>query len=148
MSITECPHCHRRVVPSASGECPSCGLNVADEDALGKKMRLLVVRRGQSFPNICFNCAEPALKLVKVKISNVDAGVTVGRILFSMVMPFARLLSAFEAAKTDIFMTLKVPICDTCRKRKIRPEIQAYDLEAKEMRVVVHEQFRDSTLGK
>jgi hypothetical protein len=144
MSITECPHCYRWVAPSASGECPSCGKNVTDVAAPGTQMRLLVVRGGESFPNICFNCAEPARHLVKVEVSNVDAATSVGRSLFSLAVPFGRIFSAFDAAKKDISLSLKLPICDACRKRKIKPELQSYDLEGREMRLVVHERFRDS----
>jgi hypothetical protein len=144
MNITECPHCHRRVAPSASGECPSCNKNVAEAPTSGKLMRLLLVRGGQSFPNICFNCAEPARRVVKVEVSNVDAAAVLGRGLLSRLLPFGGLFSAFEAAKRDIFVSTRLPICDGCRKRKIKPEVQSYDLESREMRLVVNENFRDA----
>jgi len=143
MRIIECPHCHRRVVPADSGACPSCGKNVADQDALNTQMRVLVVRGQMSFPQLCFNCGEPARRWVKIEISNVDAMTSVRRGLVSRIFMFGGLLSAFEAAKHDIFVTLKPPICDSCRKRGIKPETQSYDLEDREMRVVVHRRFRD-----
>lgn len=49
MSIIECPHCHRRVIPAGSGECPSCNRNVNDEVAISKGMRLLIVKGNQHF---------------------------------------------------------------------------------------------------
>ena len=75
-----------------------------------------------------------------------DAGVLAGRTLFEIFVPFGRLFNAFNAAKRDIFIQLKVPVCDDCRKRKIKPEVQSYDLEAREIRLVVHKGFRDLIL--
>ena len=106
-------------------------------------MRLLVLRGGESLPPLCFSCAQPARRMIKVQVSNVDAGTSVGRALFDLLVPFGRLFSAFDAGKRDIFMTRKLPICEDCRKRRIKPEIQSYDLEAREIRLVVHERFRD-----
>jgi hypothetical protein len=143
MSITECPHCHRRVAPSDSGTCPSCGKNVAFEPPGGNPMRLLVVRGGESFPDLCFNCAQPARRRIKLQVSNVDAAASLRRGLLGSLVPFGRLFSAFDAAKRDIFLSLKLPICDDCRKQRIKPEVQSYDLESREMRLVVNERFRD-----
>jgi len=104
-------------------------------------MRLLVLRSGESFPALCFNCAEPAQRTTKVNVSNVDASVSLGR-GFLWFFPFS-VFTAFDAAKRDIFLTCKLPICKACRKRGVKPEIQSYDLEAREIRLVVHERFRD-----
>jgi hypothetical protein len=143
MSITECPHCHRRVVPSESGECPSCNANVKNEPATAKGMSLLVIRNRSVFPPICFNCAQPARKSVKINVSNVGAAVSIGRGLLAVLLPFGRLFTAFNAAKRDIFIRLRLPICDACRKRKVKPNVQSYDLEDREVRLIVHERFRD-----
>ena len=148
MSITECPHCHRRVIPSESGECPACNKNVRTEPTTAKGMRLLVVRGREGFPPICFNCGQPATRMVKVQVSNVDALVSIKRELLARLIPFGRLFSAFDAAKRDIFIRLRLPRCDVCRKRKVRPEVQSYDLEAREVRLVVHERFRDGVTAR
>jgi len=148
MSITECPHCCRRVVPLATGECPSCGKNVADTPSGGRPMRLLALRGGESLPSLCFSCAGSAHRFVKVRISNVDAVTSLGRSLLGVFVPFGRLFTAFGAAKRDMFMSLRLPICDDCRKRRIKPEVQSFDLESREVRVVVHEQFRDCVSGR
>jgi hypothetical protein len=66
-----------------------------------------------------------------------------GRAIFSMFAPFGWLFSAFNAAKHDIFVHIKLPICDSCRRQKVRPEVQSYDLEDREIRLVVHERFRE-----
>jgi len=147
MSITECPHCHRRVIPSQSGICPSCNRDVRDQAAIDKGMRLLVVRGRQVFPSFCFNCAEPARKMVKVDVSNVDAGVAVERFFIGLLVPFGRLFSSLDAAKRDISFGVKLPICDACRRRKVKPEVQSYDLEDREMRLVVHERFREMAMN-
>lgn len=148
MNITECPHCHRRVIPSDSGQCPSCGQDVNDQVAISRGMRLLAVRGKQDFPPFCFNCAQPARKTINVNVSNVDGAVSIGRALFSLAVPFGRLFSAFDAAKRDIFVRLRLPICDACRKQKVKPEVQSYDLEDREVRLVVHERFRELVVGK
>src|SRR5262249_4199287 len=142
--ITECPHCHRRVAPSDSGECPSCDKNVTAPPEFGKHMRLLVLRGHESLPNLCFNCAELARRSVKVAISNVDTATSIGRSLVSHLVPFGRIFTAFDAAKRDISLRLKLPVCDACRKQKRKPEVQSYDLESREVRLIVHERFRDS----
>ena len=144
MNIPECPHCHRRVVPSQTGECPSCGKNLADEPADGTLMRLLVLRGRERFPDICFHCAGSAHRVVKVRISNVDAATALSRSLFSIFIPFGRLFAAADAAKNDRSMSVKLPICDDCRRRKVQPVVQSFDLESRELRVIVHEHFRDS----
>jgi hypothetical protein len=108
-------------------------------------MRLLVVRGKESFPAICFKCAKPASRLIKVELSNVDASVSIGRFLFSLMIPFGRLFSAFDT-KSDIFLRLRLPICDICRKQKVKPVVQSYDLEGREIRLVVHERFRELVL--
>lgn len=143
MSVPECPHCCRKVIPSATGECPSCGKNVSDASSGGTARRLLVIRGGESFPSICFSCAGSARRFAKLRISNVDAATSLGRSLFSVFVPLGRLFTAFDAAKKDVFLSLSLPICDACRKQKIKPEVQSFDLESREVRVVVHEQFRD-----
>jgi hypothetical protein len=111
-------------------------------------MRLLVIRGGESFPNICFIFAGSARRFIKVSLSNVDAATSIGRTLFSFLVPFGRIFTAFEAAKKDVFLSLKLPVCDSCRKRKVKPEVQSYDLESGEIRLVVHEQFRDSVVRR
>jgi hypothetical protein len=110
-------------------------------------MRLLVVRGRQVFPQICFNCGEPSTRIVKVQVSNVDALISLKRGVLAMLVPFGRLFSAFDAAKRDIFIWLRLPMCDACRKRKVRPEVQSYDLQEREVRLVVHERFRDGVMG-
>jgi hypothetical protein len=109
-------------------------------------MRLLVVRGKLAFPAVCFNCAQPARKMIKVDVSNVDAGVSIGRVFFSILVPFGRLFTAFDAAKRDVFIQLKLPICNACRKRGARPEVQSYDLESREIRLIVHEHFREQVM--
>ena len=81
--------------------------------------------------------------MTKVQVSNVDSAISLRRGLLAHFVPFGRLFSAFDAAKRDIFLSLKLPICDDCRKRRIKPEIQSYDLESREIRLVVNERFRD-----
>jgi len=144
MSITECPHCYRRVIPAPSGECPSCGKNVVEEGLSGKAMRLLVVHEGDSFPAICFSCGQPAQNLVKVRLTNVDAAASIGRAVFGLLVPFGRIFSAFSAAKHDVFVKVKLPVCGLCRKQKMKPQVQSYDLESREARLVVHERLRQA----
>jgi hypothetical protein len=148
MSITECPHCYRKVVPSQAGECPSCGKNVGVAPSSGNRKRLLVIRGGESLPNICFSCAGSAHRFVIVKISNVDAATSLRRSLFSILVPLGRLFTAFDSAKSDRFLSVKLPVCDNCRRRKVKPEVQSFDLESREVRVIVHEQFLDSVSRK
>jgi hypothetical protein len=148
MSIPECPHCHRRVIPSQNDECPSCGKNVADAPTEGNQMRLLVVRWGESFPTICFSCADSASRFTKVRITNVGTATELSRLLLWAFVPFGRLFAAFEASKNDRSMSVKLPICDNCRKRKVKPEVQSFDLERREIRLIVHEQFRDAVSRK
>lgn len=144
MNITECPHCHRRVISSSSGDCPSCGKNVAEVSSAGNQMRLLIIRGSEAFLNICFNCAGVANRWVKLKISNVDVATSLRRSLLRHLVPLGGLFTAFSAAKNDRSFTLKLPVCDACRKQKIKPEVQSYDFESGEIRIVVHEQFRES----
>ena len=148
MSIPECPHCHRRVIPSEKGECPSCGNNVSDAPASGSQMRLLVIHGKETFPSICFSCAAPASRFAKIRITNADAATALSRALFNIFVPFGRLFSAFDAAKNDRLLSLRVPVCDSCRKRKARPEVQSFDFESREIRLIVHEQFRDAVSRK
>jgi hypothetical protein len=143
IGITECPHCHRRVIPSAGGECPSCSKNVTDPVATASGLRLLVVRPGMTFPMICFHCGQPARRHVDAQVSNVDSAVSMKRWLWRQSIPFGGLFAAFEAAKHDLTVRIRLPICDVCRKLKVQPEIQSYDLEDREIRLVVHENFRD-----
>lgn len=111
-------------------------------------MKLLVLRGTPVFPALCFNCAEPARRSLPIHISNLDPGEAIKRSFISRFVLFGNLFMAFEAAKNDISMILRLPVCDTCRKKRIKPEVQSYDLESREVRVVVHEQFRDAVAAK
>lgn len=111
-------------------------------------MRLLVIHGCESFPSICFSCAGSASRFAKVRITNVDASTALSRSLFSVFVPFGRLFTAFDAAKNDRFLSLKLPVCDSCRKRKVKPEVQSFDFEIREIRVIVHERFRDAVSRK
>jgi hypothetical protein len=148
MSVTECPHCCRKVILSQDGECPSCGKKESEAHPSGKPMRLLAVRGGDKFPSICFSCGAPANRFVAVTQSNVDVETSIRRALFRIFVPFGGLFSAFESAKHDKSFSLKLPICEKCRKQKIKPEVQSFDLESREVRLVVHEKFRDNVSRK
>jgi hypothetical protein len=147
MSIPECPHCHRRVIPSSSGECPSCGKNVTDEVALSQKMRALAIRGDHVFPPFCFNCGEPARNHRKIVITNVDVFQRIRWAVWTYLIPFGKYLAAARAERYKT-IRLEVPICETCRKAKIWPEVQSFDLDERETRLIVHERFRERVVRK
>jgi hypothetical protein len=106
-------------------------------------MCLLSIRQHDFLPNICFRCAQPAQKMVQAQASNVDALVSIKRLFVTLSFPVVtRLFAAFDAANRDMFLSVKIPICKTCKKQRIKPEIQSYDLEYGNVRIVVHEAFR------
>lgn len=48
---------------------------------------------------------------------------------------------AFESAKEDIEIRIKLPTCAGCKSSKITPVVQSYNLEEREVHVIVHKDF-------
>lgn len=74
--ILECPHCHRRVMPLKSGECPACHENTADKSGADESVTLLSVTETTKFPNNCCTCYEATSNFIKVQHSGRMAGVS------------------------------------------------------------------------
>src|SRR4051812_909327 len=72
--LLECPHCHRRVLPLASGECPSCHKNTADTHNANHNVTLLSITEATTFPATCCTCNAQTNNLVKVHRSGKMAG--------------------------------------------------------------------------
>lgn len=141
MSVTECVHCHRRVLPAGDGACPSCGKNCNDSIGVDLAMRATRVHRGATMPRLCVACsAEPTTER---NFGTADEVVeTVKATMFMTVMG---MLGARTTAKTPSqpAWRLALPLCSTCHQSGA-PKVLYVDDATETVSIVAHERFIDA----
>jgi hypothetical protein len=153
--LDECPHCYRKVLLREDGSCPACGKLSTDTSEVDPTRTLLTIRRGSRFPEICFNCAEPATHRILARAATVsraqEAATWTWTLALANILPFLGaifLLARSRDIRKDIVISIDLPICKKCRRLGIKPEIESYDLHEREMRVVVSRTFASAVTGK
>ena len=153
----ECPHCHRRVLPLISGECPACHENTNDVGDANPDETLLSITEVTKFPNLCCTCTEPTTNRVKVQRSGILAGtgnpaqqsssasesliIFFGGIFGILMLLFSK-LSRQDQAGLGSFKSF-VPQCKSCAaEKKIEPA--SVDLEHHRLSILVDRQFADA----
>jgi hypothetical protein len=152
--MLECPHCHRRVLPLASGECPACHENTTDKLHANENVTLLSIMEATKFPKTCCTCNEPTENLVNVQRSGRMAGVSepkrestsAGDALFlSFLGLFGKLIYAFSHVSDGSgagvsTLKIRVPQCKQCAAKK-RIEPASADLEHHRLSILVDRCF-------
>ena len=158
--ISECPHCHRRVLPLASGECPSCHKNVADTTGVNIHETMLPVSEATKFPAVCCSCGEATTNVVKIIRSGRMAGVAARTsdssmngawpavylfnpiaALFALV--FATALGKNQAAG-EASLTIRVPQCKSCAAKSVI-DVPMVDLEHARLGIIVSRRFAEAS---
>lgn len=147
MDIVECLHCHRRVIPSDDGICPSCSEHALTAPAEGAELCLLSLRGIEKFPNVCFQCSEPAEKRSSTRLKNTNTGKNLFALIIGVVSPVLGILTRFAPGargdQKEYEVNVSLPICKWCAHKKLQPKIDSFDVENHEIRVLVHKQFRE-----
>jgi hypothetical protein len=152
--LLECPHCHRRVLPLSSGECPSCHENTKDIRDADPKVTLLTITEATKFPQTCCVCNEPTKNLVRVRRSGKMAGASqpgketlsvADGLAVSLFGLFGKLAYLFwQAGKQgepgSSALQIYVPQCKQCAgDKKIEPA--SADLEHHRLSILVDKRF-------
>src|SRR5262245_46874672 len=130
--MVECPHCHRRVLPLANGECTACHENTTDANNGNSNETLLSITEATQYPDTCCICNEPTTNRVRVHHTGQLAGVTSPNqqsaggkdwmplflfgLLGKLVFLFAHAINRTEPGKSSF--SAHVPQCKSCAAAK------------------------------
>ena len=131
MSIEQCPHCFRRVLPTEDRRCRACSepidLGPTDERA---GCKLVWLSKTTKLPGVCVQCGAITEDAVSVQaFSTSRARAFFGNLFRLPCRPGLALIGLFrpELAVDDGYRMLrKIPCCTSCRTTN-RPRIHATD---------------------
>ena len=154
MPFQECPHCHLKVLPTADGNCPSCG---QDFSVRGEEnMVAITVSTKQDFPAVCHRCGantDSSASIVEWTREYVDVEDTghtwrmllsVGSFLFAPV--WILLGRRPGVVHTNIPLRVELPTCVTCDST----DTQILDKTPgkNRLRIVVHSAFANAVASE
>jgi hypothetical protein len=140
MDVVQCPHCHRRVLPSSTGACPSCAKVVTDLTGVDPSLRSVLLFAGTTLPQVCAGCGgTPSGKL---ELSNEDGAQAMKDAAFNVFGIGLGLLTGFGVFRRSpqrAVWRLSVPVCAAC-KADGKPRVLGLH-EDEAVRLLVHERF-------
>jgi hypothetical protein len=145
MSIPTCPHCYRKVIPSAGGTCPACGKNTNDRGDADPYKTLLGIRSGARLPAVCHNCGLPTRKVKKFMVSSEPQDTTFSAGLGSLMASFLEVfsfLNKLERMNKTVQVSLRLPTCDQCSRTLKRITPHYIDFDDHRIDLVVHVEFK------
>ena len=151
--MIECPHCHTRVLPAASGRCPACGKSLTDREGADPMRTSMTIRENARLPAVCYRCGTPTDRHVTVRHKWKASGDSwIARALALLMVPFWPLwllLWWLLGRSPRHSIRMRLPQCVPCSQLEA-PNAQHVDFGAGEMTFVVHKGFRAATaaLGK
>ena len=145
MSISVCPHCYRRVIPTANGTCPACGKSTTDLAGTHPHMTLVGLKPGDRLPPICHHCGVPTQNVKELTVSSepqTSAFVSrLGTWLAHRFKPFGFIVKIEKMNKT-VGVSLRLPTCEQCAKTLKGITPQHIDFDAHRVDLVVHTEFK------
>ena len=119
--IVECPHCYSKVMPSVSGECPSCRHNIHDLQDVEPEKTALTISSCDRLPPVCCDCGNSTQRYVTVtrKVSHKkepDSGAGVALILGMLVSWIFWIVAAVKGlrTRTQDLIIVELPQCELC----------------------------------
>lgn len=148
MTIPNCPHCYRRVIPSDDGICPACQRNMNEASGSDPNKVLITLAPRDKLPGVCHECGSPTRHLKKLSVSSEPegtflAGGVAQRVLGHLLdhTPLG-LFNRLEQIKNQVVISLALPTCERCVK-KIRSITPRYiDFDSRRVDVLVHKEFK------
>ncbi len=145
MSIPICPHCYRKVIPSADGTCPACGKNTNDRGNSDPRKTLIGIKSGTRLPPVCHHCGVPTRQLKKFMVSSEPQDATFSAGLGSLLAGFIGVfsfLNRMERLNKTTYFSLKLPTCDRCSKTLKQISPHYIDFDDHRIDLVVHVEFK------
>jgi hypothetical protein len=138
--IADCPHCFTRMIPMQDGTCPSCRKNTLDTRGLNPNFTVVRLRRGETPPEICFNCGcytnryvsltceEPRVDRTRVSDGNLIAT--------ALGLLFGTLIISPAAVNS---LNFRVPRCENCHDL---PEHRRMNYEEEWVDIIAHKNLK------
>ncbi len=146
--VIECPHCHRRVLPSENNICPACRKDISDTRGVDPNLVSLVLSDCTKLPPYCYSCNSPTERYVKIE-EKVEIGgdsplakafLTLTTVLSPLVGHVT--LSAPRTGGEKHAVNIRIPQCEQCAK-KGKPTPEHVNFKQETMTLIVHRGFRD-----
>jgi hypothetical protein len=143
--LSECPHCHTRVVPLAENVCPACRRNLSDLAGADVNLTSVTLSDSTRLPRVCYRCGAPTERTVSVKRSRPlpGAGLIPSWFVFLFFSIPVAILAWTLRRKARASVLLYLPECAPCSQLG-RPKPSHVDFAAGEMTLIVHRAFRDA----
>src|SRR2546423_13213540 len=97
MSISNCPHCYRKVIPSADGTCPACNKNTNDSASTDPHKVLVGICAGNRLPPVCHRCGAPTRHAKTLAVASEPQDTTFAPGLASLLISFLKPLAILSA---------------------------------------------------
>ncbi len=154
--VTECPHCFRRVVPHANGDCPACHRDINAPPAGDSARSRITINENTRFPDICCICGTPTSRCSKLVCSgqiaigapgtktSSDPGFLTVALFGGIFARLALLCFGFgpreQGHMSDGMLIFRIPHCKVCSKAG-KLEAATTDLEHYQIALIVHRDF-------
>lgn len=141
--ISECPHCHARVIFMASGACPACRRH-PEEPGARHELTRASIESGEALPPLCASCGSPTDRRERIQHREREDEGPVEAILF--LMRLLHPLAWFDALSRGPARKLEVALrrCARCAKEAIVPT--SIDLERMRMTFLVDRRFANALI--
>ena len=145
--MLDCPHCYTKIIPMASGVCPSCSGDTKDRSGYDPDLTVVMIREKQDLPERCLICGQTSSKQHALTFqSEPDHLANTGQTLFGLLLLFVGGLGFVKTGgghKHEV--TLHIPLCtmDACKSSE---RLQPRQLDAENFRAkfLAHRRFADA----
>ena len=140
--ITECPHCHVKILPTADNCCPACRMDLASPEDVDSIYVSLTIHEDEPPPPYCCQCGLYTERTVSVEGEEESDLARVIRGLGSL-LPHGDHRTDEDTANVFISM----PQCERCSEIETLEPMRV-DLDHQTMTFLVHRNFRDRVIQR
>ena len=135
--ITECPHCHVKILPTKDNYCPACRMDLASPEDVDSNQVSLTIHEDEPLPSYCFQCGRFTERTVSVEgDEESDLARAVRRL--GNLLPHADLRTDEDTANVFISM----PQCENCSESNTIQSMHV-DFDQQTITFLVHQDFKN-----
>ena len=145
--VVECPHCHRRVFPPPSGECPACGKSTTDLTGGDLSVTEITIDDIHQLPRYCIQCGNAAVTTVTLWADRKDpdrsgaaAAQRLQLLYFGGILGL--LFARFGLRLGHQRISFKVPVCSSCRRAAANLELRHVDFDQRRATILANVEFK------